>query len=902
MIKFVKIGIVSNRKVKNILFSIWAIGLVGVIGYLSLPNFFDNIIKIEVANIIEDSFNGKASYKNIKLSSFKDLPYLSISLDSVVLSNIVRQKPDTLFMADQISFSLSLNDWLFDHIYVVKKISFDSPKVNIRQYRNKVDNFSFLLQEDSASLKSDTSKFNFKINYFSIVNGSLFYKDYAEKSSAIAQNLFLKGSIDISNTSKNVNILFQTDDVVIKHRKITYLYKNTIKADLILDYNPENKRLAFNNHSIQIDDFKFGFVGYISPKTDTLDVDLKFNTEDSQLKNLMSLIPGIYKKDYNSYDARGQFSLNGEIKGLINAKQKLLPSYFAHFNLKNGYLKYNHLGNPITNISLDMRYEQLNTKAEPVFTLNQFHAQLDSNYISGMVTIVGTRKPFIVGKLNTVLELHEINKYLKFDSIHIAGHVLANLTVNGIYNPDSSKFPKMIGQVLLSNGYFNRTSIDHSLKNVEMETILTNTTGFIQNTSLKLSKLNLNIDDEYLEMYGKLEDFKRYNFDLFMRSEIDLSKLSKLLSIDNQTLTGFVNTKIIAKGSADKFKQAYISGTASLKDVHLINSDAEIDFKVKQGNMVFSPEMILISKFDAHIHNQAFLLNGTIRNFIPYFMHEKGVIQASLRLNADSLNLSTYFADVNSPTAKPDSSTIKQKIPQAKYFSSFENIDLDLALNINQLSYGKYKISKLVSNIKANVNTINLEKTAFNTLDASVYISTANITPNHFSVNLDINQLDTRKLMKLFYNTKIDIKQVRPETGALVDVNYKIKGELDSQLMPILNSLNGSGIMSVDKANIKGLKVLSQISKATEQNDLHHQEIHDATIETEIKAGKVFIKPFTVKLGNYITNFEGTHSFNNEINYFIKLGIPPFQKIKIPMHVTGTIDKPEVTISKNKKN
>ena len=339
--------------------------------------------------------------------------------------------------------------------------------------------------------------------------------------------------------------------MVIKHRKITYLYKNTIKADLILDYNPENKRLAFNNHSIQIDDFKFGFVGYISPKTDTLDVDLKFNTEDSQLKNLMSLIPGIYKKDYNSYDARGQFSLNGEIKGLINAKQKLLPSYFAHFNLKNGYLKYNHLGNPITNISLDMRYEQLNTKAEPVFTLNQFHAQLDSNYISGMVTIVGTRKPFIVGKLNTVLELHEINKYLKFDSIHIAGHVLANLTVNGIYNPDSSKFPKMIGQVLLSNGYFNRTSIDHSLKNVEMETILTNTTGFIQNTSLKLSKLNLNIDDEYLEMYGKLEDFKRYNFDLFMRSEIDLSKLSKLLSIDNQTLTGFVNTKIIAKGSAD---------------------------------------------------------------------------------------------------------------------------------------------------------------------------------------------------------------------------------------------------------------------------------------------------------------------------------------------------------------
>lgn len=892
----------SSRRKKNILFVIWAVGLAGVIGYLSLPSFFDHIIKMEIGSIIKDSFNGKATYRKITVSSFSDLPYLNISLDSVILHDTTPFKHDTLFLSDRISFSLSLNDWLFDHKYVVKKINFISPRLTVKKYSRNVDNFSFLLLKDPAAIQSDTAKFNFKINYFGIENGNIFYKDFAEKTRAIAENIYLKGTIDINNTANNLKILFSTNNVVVRHKKITYLYKNAVTADLILDYNSTTQALAFNNHAIQIDDFKFGFAGTVRQLNDTLSINVKFNTEESEIKNMMSLIPGIYRKDYDKFEASGTFSLDGEIKGLIHPKYNLVPSYFAHLRVKNGRFKYNHLPNPITDINLDMRYEKQAANPEPIFTLSKFQAKLDSNYISGVATVLGFQKPFIIGNLSTKIELHELSKYLKLDSLEIAGHVVADLMVNGIYDSDSNKFPKMMGKIELSKGYFKRIDVDHAIQNVEMETILTNNTGYIQNTSLKLSKLNVNIDGEYLEMYGKMEDFKKYNFDLFLRSNIDLSKMGKILNVDNQTLTGFVNAKVIAKGSADKFKEAYISGTATLRDIHFVNTDAELDFKVRQGSVVFSPEMILLSQFNAEVFRESFILNGTLRNFIPYFTDHKGILQAVIRINADTLNLNKFFLSVaDSKPKERDSLTVGNNTLNPTSFGGLNSIALELKLNVNHLIYDKYTASNLVSNLKADSKSIGIQKTSFRASDASFYIPSATVSPSYFSLIIDITELDTRKLMRLFYDTPKDTISVQSETGATLAINYKLKGDLDAKLKPILNSLNGSGLISVDKANIKGLKIFSHISKASEQTDLHHQEIHDAMIETEVKGGKVFIKPFTVKLGKYITNFEGTHSFNNEINYFIKLGVPPFQKIKIPMHVTGTLDKPEVRISTKKK-
>ncbi|MFN0047827.1 MAG: AsmA-like C-terminal region-containing protein [Cytophagales bacterium] len=875
----------------------------GILGYSSLPYFFDNIIKLEIKNIINESLHGRATFSKIKISPYNDLPYLNIVLDSVLVQDSILKKSDTLFTANQISFSISLHDWIFDHKYVVRKVSFYLPIIKITKFKNNTDNFSYLFEGETTKAKADTSKFNFKINEISINNGIIYYRDQLEKTTIISENLNLNGEIDISNKAKNLKIVFDTDDFVLKYKNITYLYKNNIRADLVLDFNNEEKSIAFNNHNIQIDYFQFGFAGFVKQLSDTLCLDIKFQTKNSELKNAISLIPGIYKKDYDKFKAKGHFSLEAEIKGYYNAKKSLSPSYFAHFTLNDGEFQYNHLPQPISEIAMDLKYEKLDSTTEPIFKINKFHAKLDSNFVTATVTVVGVQKPFISGTINSALELHELDQYFKIDSITMAGHLAANLTVNGVYDFEISKFPMIDGRVLLSKGYFKRDGFDHAVQNIEMETVLANTTGFMENTSLQLKKLNLNIDDEYLEMYGKMEDFKKYKFDLFLRSEIDLMNLNSLLHIENQTLTGIVATKIIAKGSADKFKEAYVSGTASLKDVHIADTEADIDLKIKKGNVVFSPEMIILSNFEMNFKKERFLLNGIFRNYIPYFNKEKTSLQASIRIQADSLNLDHFITQKEAKKGIDIADSTLKKMPspyKKSGFDALENISLDLALKANWLKYDKYNLYNVKTALKADAKQIVVEKLAFNSLDASFSIANTQISPINFNFNFDVKELDTRKLMKFFTEAKTDTNILQDETGAVLAIKYKLKGDFDGDFKPILNSLNGYGMVSVDKANIKGLKVLSHISKASEKDDIQNQEMIDAIILTEIKDGKVNIKPFTILLGKYLTSIEGSHTFNNEINYFVKVGIPPFHKIKIPMQITGTIDKPLVSLTKRK--
>lgn len=875
----------------------------GIFGFFSIPYFFENVIKIEVGNIIKSSFKEKAQFKNIKISPFSDLPYLSIILDSIVLSDSTFNKPDTLFKANQISFSISLKDWLFDHKYIVNKVYFDTPKGNVKKSKNG-DNYSFLLQKDTITTPNDTSKFNFKISSIIVKNGYLSFRDLTEKTTVIAEKINIDGAMDISNDYQNLRISFNTDDFVYKYKNFTYLYKNTISADLILDYNKEENSITFNDHFIQIDYFKFGFIGFAILKNDTTSLDVQFKTEESNIKNLISLIPGIYKEEYEKYNASGKFTLEGEIKGQLNAKHKLSPSYFAHFKLKDGEFQYNDLPKPISDIAIDLKFEKLSSNDEPTFILNELKAKLDSNYIDAVMTVVGTDKPFMVGNVNATIELHELDQYFKVDSIAMAGHLMANVTVNGVMDKEIGKFPQMKGKLLLSKGYFKRQNIEHEMKNIEMETYLTNETGYVENTSMKLSKLNFIIGDEYVEMYGKMEDFKKYNFDLFLKSAIDLQKLNDLAKLETITMSGIVNTKIIAKGSAEKFKEAYISGTANLKDVHIEDRETQLDLYVKNGNMVFSPEMVLLSNFDMKVFNESFRVNGLIKNLIPFIFHEKAALTANIRINADSLNLNNFMAKSSNKTAtKIDTTKLetKKSNDQTSTFAALNNINLDMKLTAKKLNFDIYQLYNVNAAFKASDKLIKIEKSSFNSLDAKFQIPNGQITPNSFAMTLDIDKIDTRKVMQLLYPVKPDSNAVVDETGAILDINYELKGELDSELKPLMKSLNGYGLISVENANIKGMKVLSHISKISGHDDLHKQDLHNALIITEIKGGKVHIKPFTINLGKYLTNFEGTHSFDNEISYFVKLGIPPFQKIPIPLHIKGTLDKPEVTLANKKK-
>jgi hypothetical protein len=68
-------------------------------------------------------------------------------------------------------------------------------------------------------------------------------------------------------------------------------------------------------------------------------------------------------------------------------------------------------------------------------------------------------------------------------------------------------------------------------------------------------------------------------------------------------------------------------------------------------------------------------------------------------------------------------------------------------------------------------------------------------------------------------------------------------------------------------------------------------------LETEIKGGKFILHPFTFKVSKFITEVEGFQDIiSSNIEYLIKLSTPPFTRIKIPISISGSTDKPVIKL------
>jgi AsmA protein len=53
-----------------------------------------------------------------------------------------------------------------------------------------------------------------------------------------------------------------------------------------------------------------------------------------------------------------------------------------------------------------------------------------------------------------------------------------------------------------------------------------------------------------------------------------------------------------------------------------------------------------------------------------------------------------------------------------------------------------------------------------------------------------------------------------------------------------------------------------------------------------------------MKLAGFDTDIEGQHNMDGSMNYVLKMAIPPFDIVKIPLHVNGTYDKPKIHLGK----
>lgn len=129
-------------------------------------------------------------------------------------------------------------------------------------------------------------------------------------------------------------------------------------------------------------------------------MDLKFNSPSNSFKDLFSLIPNAYTKDYNNVKANGNFKLLGSINGDF-LSGKLYPSWDFNIDVNNAFLQYPDMPAALEDVNLHIESKNTGPKTtNQSLLINPLHFAVNKKSIDGNLSILQLETdPHISGKL-----------------------------------------------------------------------------------------------------------------------------------------------------------------------------------------------------------------------------------------------------------------------------------------------------------------------------------------------------------------------------------------------------------------------------------------------------------------------------------------------------------------------
>jgi len=94
------------------------------------------------------------------------------------------------------------------------------------------------------------------------------------------------------------------------------------------------------------------------------------------------------------------------------------------------------------------------------------------------------------------------------------------------------------------------------------------------------------------------------------------------------------------------------------------------------------------------------------------------------------------------------------------------------------------------------------------------------------------------------------IRELCPSAGnahGIFSINYKLKGEFREDFYPKTESLTGGGEIRIANAQLNGMKIFEELSKASKKSDVNDPHLRDFVMRSAIRDNKIIVEPFSIK-------------------------------------------------------
>ena len=376
-------------------------------------------------------------------------------------------------------------------------------------------------------------------------------------------------------------------------------------------------------------------------------------------------------------------------------------------------------------------------------------------------------------------------------------------------------------------------------------------------------------------------------------AKVNLATLGKVIPMgEGESYNGKLDANVLLNGrlstlEAENYEAFKADGTLLITDMLYKSKDLPGDVAVKEMLLRFTPQNLSLESLDAKMGKSDFRMVGKIDNYLGYVFRNE-LLKGDFAFSSNNMDLDELMGP-EKPVEATDDNT-NTTAPSSEAFLIPNNVDFSLTTSIVNLRYNKMDIKNINGNVKLKEEVATLDNLTMNAMGGSIGLKGKYNTKEHTKPVIDfgynLNGIEIKELVDNF----LTIEKMAPIAKCAkgkISSNFTMKSVLTASMEPVYNTLNGFGDFSTNTVTISGYKPLDKIAEALKKNELATQTLKDLKVNFKFKDGKITLTPFNVKLGKIVTNVSGSTTFEQDIDYALKMNIP---KEEIPASMIKVVE------------
>ncbi len=401
---------------------------------LVLPLFFKDDIVRWVKADINKNVAATVDFQRVDLSFFRNFPKLTITLQELTIINHAPFDGDTLASVPAFMATADLWSLFGGGPLAVSGILIDQPRLHLKVQQDGRENWQILLQtpEKPANSIQQSNRLNLVLQQYEIQNAQIRYDNAATNENLQLEGLSHRGKGNFSRESFTLFTETQVGDIYYQNGGATYLKDAKLNAKIDMEVDLAENKYILKENIIQLNALNLHVDGWFASNENGLRMDLRFDAPEARFKDLLSMIPFIYKKDFAGLQADGRFSLTGVANGLLD--EKTVPSFNIELQVQNGMFHYPGQPTPVKNVQIKLRASNPGKTADhSLVNLEKFYLEILNDPIEGKILIkTPVSDPYLETSVKGKLNLGELQKIFPLKAgMELKGELLSDFQLKG---------------------------------------------------------------------------------------------------------------------------------------------------------------------------------------------------------------------------------------------------------------------------------------------------------------------------------------------------------------------------------------------------------------------------------------------------------------------------------------